>query len=216
MEINSLPIGLNTLLPTRPGDDAARLARLERLFRWASATEQIGRVGADRGESVFENVLAAVQANIGRPGSRVPGQGSATDDLGLATRKSQPAGRDDFGSLIRGAAQRHGVDEGLVRAVIQVESGFKTNAVSPAGAKGLMQLMDGTARALGVTDSFDPAQNIDGGVRFLRSMLDRFGSIQLALAAYNAGPGAVQRFGGIPPYAETQAYVTRVMGAWHG
>ncbi|MFO7270419.1 peptidoglycan DD-metalloendopeptidase family protein [Sphaerobacter thermophilus] len=124
-------------------------------------------------------------------------------------------GGGGYDALIHAAAARYGVDPVLIAAVIQAESGFDPTAVSPAGAKGLMQLMDGTAAALGVEDVFDPAQNIDGGTRFLRQLLDQFqGNAELALAAYNAGPYAVLRYGGIPPYEETQAYVANVLAAY--
>ena len=114
---------------------------------------------------------------------------------------------------IKDAAERHGVPEGLVSAVIRVESGFNSRAVSRKGARGLMQLMPATASMLGVRDSFDPRQNIDGGVRHLRALIDRFGNdVQLALAAYNAGEQAVVNHRGVPPYAETRDYVTRVLG----
>jgi soluble lytic murein transglycosylase-like protein len=114
--------------------------------------------------------------------------------------------------MIRTAAQRHGVSEQIVSAVIRVESGFNARAVSRKGARGLMQLMPSTAAILGVRDSFDPMDNIDGGVRHLRGLLDRFGNnLSLALAAYNAGEGAVTTHGGIPPYPETQAYVGRIL-----
>lgn len=116
-----------------------------------------------------------------------------------------------FAEIINRAATRHGVDPTLVAAVARAESSLNPGAVSHAGAKGLMQLMDPTARALGVTDSFDPVQNVEGGTRYLAEMLKRFGSTDLALAAYNAGPTAVARHGGVPPYAETQTYVRRVL-----
>jgi soluble lytic murein transglycosylase-like protein len=117
-----------------------------------------------------------------------------------------------FDNLISQAANRYNVDQDLIRAVIKVESNFDPNAVSHAGAKGLMQLMDATADSLGVENSFDAAQNIEGGVAYLAQQLRRFhGNTELALAAYNAGPGAVMRHGGIPPIAETQKYVSRVL-----
>ena len=126
----------------------------------------------------------------------------------VAAGRPQPGAFED---VIRKAARREGVDEQLVKAVVAAESGFNPQAVSSAGAKGLMQLMDGTARSLGVKDPFDPASNVVGGTTFLRAMLDRFGSVPLALAAYNAGPGAVEKYGGIPPYQETRNYVDRVL-----
>jgi len=140
---------------------------------------------------------------------------------GAAMRAAQQATRgygvqapNGYGPLINEAARRHGVDPALVAGVIESESGFNPNAGSPAGAKGLMQLMDGTARGLGVTDSFDPVQNVFGGTRYLRQMLDRYnGDTRLALAAYNAGGGAVDKYGGTPPYPETQRYVPRVLAA---
>ncbi len=116
-----------------------------------------------------------------------------------------------FDQLIQEACKRYSVDPALVKGVIAAESGFNPMAESVAGAKGLMQLTDATASSLGVEDAFDPAQNIDAGVRFLRQLLDRFQDEAMALAAYNAGPGAVEQYGGLPPYHETQLYVPRVL-----
>jgi soluble lytic murein transglycosylase-like protein len=131
------------------------------------------------------------------------------DAAGMTRVDAADAG--PWASLINRAAGRHAVDPTLVAAVARAESGFNLRAVSHAGAKGLMQLMDGTARGLGVENSFDPAQNVEGGTRFLSAMLERFGSPELALAAYNAGPNAVLKHGGVPPFKETQTYVRRVL-----
>ena len=121
--------------------------------------------------------------------------------------------RARYANEIREASDRHGVNPTLVEAVIRAESSFNPWAVSRKGARGLMQLMPQTASALGVRNSFDPRQNIDGGVRHLRYLLDRYpGNVALALAAYNAGETAVDYYRGIPPYAETQQYVRRVLG----
>jgi hypothetical protein len=120
----------------------------------------------------------------------------------------------DYEAIIQRAAEKHGVDPKLVRAVVHAESGFNPRAQSPVGAQGLMQLMPSTARALGVSDPFDPAQNVDGGTRYLKSLLDRFGDATKAIAAYNAGPSRVERYGGVPPFPETQSYVRRVRKFW--
>ena len=113
--------------------------------------------------------------------------------------------------IILRASERYGLDPKLVEAVIRVESNFDAVAESPRGAQGLMQLMPETQVWLGVTDPFDPEANVTAGSDYLRRQLDRFGSLELALAAYNAGPGNVERYGGIPPFPETQAYVARVL-----
>jgi soluble lytic murein transglycosylase-like protein len=128
-----------------------------------------------------------------------------------STRPVRASNVNRYDSVIDEAAARHSVRPDLVRAVIQVESGFDPRARSPKGAMGLMQLMPATAAEFGVRNPYDPNENIRAGVAYLRSLLDRYGNETLALAAYNAGPGAVDRHGNaVPPYRETREYVNRV------
>jgi soluble lytic murein transglycosylase-like protein len=125
---------------------------------------------------------------------------------------ASPSSPLDLQALVAETARRHGLAPELVMAVISVESGFEPKAVSPKGAQGLMQLMPATAKELGVADPLDPAANVDGGTRYLRDLVARYGGdLRKALAAYNAGMGAVARHGGVPPYKETREYVDRVL-----
>ena len=121
----------------------------------------------------------------------------------------------EYDAIIEKAAKEYDIDASLVSALIRAESNYQPRAISRKGARGLMQLMPATARRLSVANSFDPASNVKGGVRYLRELVDRFGNRpELVLAAYNAGEGAVEAYGGVPPYRETMAYVTRIMGWW--
>jgi Rod binding domain-containing protein len=123
---------------------------------------------------------------------------------------------ETYGPTIEEASRKYSLDPTLVYSVIIAESGGNPNAVSPRGAKGLMQLMDGTAEQMGVADSLNPQQNIHGGAKYLRQLLDKYnGDLRRTLAAYNAGPGAVDKHKGVPPYAETRRYVDKVMGHLH-
>ncbi|MEX5720714.1 NlpC/P60 family protein [Geodermatophilus maliterrae] len=194
----------------RPGDLV--------LFDNSSSRPGIDHVGIYVGDG---KMIAAPQAgekvkiqDVGDPAliRRVlPPTAAAASALPATGTGAGPAGVP-YADLFTAAGARHGVDPALLAAVAKVESGFDSSAVSSAGATGLMQFMPATARGLGV-DPSDPASSIDGAARYLRQLTDRFGSTDLALAAYNAGPGAVARAGGIPPYAETQSYVRKVTSA---
>lgn len=135
-------------------------------------------------------------------------------DKQLRTRFLLPSASNpaEYENIIRASADKYGVNASLIKAVIHAESGYNPNAVSRKGASGLMQLMPGTARSLKVSNCLDPKDNVEGGVKYLRFLLDTFrGDVSLALAAYNAGLNKVAKFGGIPPYAETRTYVNRVL-----
>jgi soluble lytic murein transglycosylase-like protein len=166
----------------------------------------------------------SLQGNLGPGGSSLVGglggpnaMVAAADPFAFGTAPSGGVG--DIKGMAIQAAQKAGLDPGLFLSLVQAESNFNPNAVSGAGAQGLTQLMPSTARMLGVTNPLDPAQSLAGGAKYLAQMLKQFnGDVKLALAAYNAGPGAVERAGGVPPYQETQNYVKRITDLWasHG
>ena len=131
------------------------------------------------------------------------------------TKNPNKVSRSEINNLIDKYSVESGLDADFVKAVINQESGFNPNATSKCGAMGLMQLMPGTAQGLGVTNAYDPEQNIQGGTKYLKGLMDRFDNNKsLALAAYNAGPNAVKKYGGIPPYQETQNYVKSVLSKY--
>lgn len=194
------------------------------LVLWAiPARGQIVSYMDDSGKRVFVNAETAVAPP--RPAKTPLLKTAAT---GLMPRSTQPsfadasdltaaeqANREKIEQMIREVSARYRVDPALVRAVMQTESNWKTSAVSRKGALGLMQLEPGTAQALGVNNAFDPRQNLDGGVRYLHMLLERYnGDLDRSLAAYNAGPGAVDRAGGIPRYRETREYVQKVTDSY--
>lgn len=145
--------------------------------------------------------------NINLPREIKPGTGVKKIDAG--TKAQVP--RTGLEALVDRVAAKYGLDSGLLRAVVRAESDYDPLSVSSAGAMGLMQLMPETAKSLGVKNPFDPLENLDGGARYLKSMIERYGgNIKLALAAYNAGPGAVDRHGGVPPYEETTSYLKKI------
>jgi soluble lytic murein transglycosylase-like protein len=166
--------------------------------------------------SALQAATSAASGVVGSPGiGTASGVAYAPAGLGQPALQSASAagGSGEYESLIAQAAARNGVDPAVLHGLIQQESGFDPNATSSAGASGLTQLMPGTASSLGVADPLNPAESIEGGARYLSQMMSRFGGNTAdALAAYNAGPGAVEQYRGIPPYAETQSYVTKVLG----
>jgi len=170
------------------------------------------------GSTSFASLVQAALA--GRGGAANPGADG--DGIAYARGMTQtnpgapaPVAPEEIDRLVSANAATWNVDPSLIKAIIANESGFNANATSGAGAQGLMQLMPGTASGLGVTDSYDPAQNVWGGTRYVRGLLDRFGgNVELAVAAYNAGPGAVEKYSGVPPYAETQNYVQNVLASY--
>ena len=184
----------------------ARVEQLQQLF--SAATAPGGNGGQDFASQLTAASSAAQPATAVAPAAPA----AATMSLsGAAPGTSALPPGVPYGAEITAAARKHGIDPALLAGLVKQESNFNPNAGSPAGARGLTQLMPGTAAGLGVTNVLDPLQSLDGGAKYLRQQLDAFGGdVPKALAAYNAGPGAVQRYGGVPPYAETQNYVRAV------
>jgi soluble lytic murein transglycosylase-like protein len=194
-----------TATPAALGPQAA-VARIAELRQMISQAQQ---GSASNGGASFADALAGAT----QPAATAAGYPAAGVAGANVTAAAGGSGSTPYDGLVTAAAQRYGLDPALLHGLIQQESGFNPASTSGAGALGLCQLMPGTASSLGVTNPLDPAQSIDGGARYLRQQLDAFGGDpSLALAAYNAGPGAVRRYGGVPPYAETQAYVQKVTG----
>lgn len=176
------------------------------------AASLIARVAPDEvpyPEPVVERSTEAETVLAARDGESAAGSAGRPYQI-AASQSYQMAASRPYLSLVEEASRRHRVDPRLVHAVITVESRYRPRARSRKGAMGLMQLMPATARELEVSDPYDPAANVEGGVRHLRALLDRF-DVRLAVAAYNAGAAAVVKFRGIPPYRETQAYVRQVL-----
>ena len=194
-----------------PAGEMAVLQRVAQLQALIEETRQVaspgsGAIGAGSGAPAAGTSFATALASASSTG--LAGSGAQPAVQGSA---SAPGGEYDV--LVEQAAARNGLDPAVLHGLIQQESGFDPNATSGAGAAGLTQLMPATASSLGVSNPLNPAESIEGGARYLAQMMSRFGgNTEDALAAYNAGPGAVSQYGGIPPYAETQSYVSKVLG----
>jgi soluble lytic murein transglycosylase-like protein len=199
------------------------------------STQAIGSptIEMQAGEQAVSARIQQLQALIERTQAGISGAGVAVAPSASVAQSSSPdfatalaaaaspgasagaggSGAGQYDAAIEQAAQRNGVDPAVLHGLIQQESGFDPNSQSSAGASGLTQLMPGTASSLGVANPLDPAESIEGGARYLGQLMKEFaGNTTEALAAYNAGPGAVTQYGGVPPYAETQSYVTKVLG----
>jgi soluble lytic murein transglycosylase-like protein len=197
------------------------------LVLWAApAQSQIVSYRDDGGRRVFINSNPSFAARPARPAKTVVPKGFTSAGIAPNTTQAssaesaemsaaEQANRVKIEQMIREVSDRYRVDPALVRAVIQTESNWNSSAISRKGARGLMQLVPGTAQQLGVNNAFDPQQNLDGGVRYLHKLLERYnGDLDKALAAYNAGPRAVDRAGGIPRYRETREYVQKVTDSY--
>jgi len=183
-------------------------------FSADSAEAQIAKVASDDGRLLFVNAEppAALKLSTRKPrGIFLPAQVSFTG----GSRPAVDLDRDGAEKMVMEAAERHSVDPALIRAVIETESNWNAGAISRKGAVGLMQLIPTTAQRFGVNDLYSPQQNVDAGVRYLKTLLERYnGNLEMALAAYNAGEGAVDRAHGIPRFRETRDYVQRVQSAY--
>lgn len=192
-------------------DQILKLAELEFESLTASLGDQSLSSGQSSGTTETQRLANAQVSPFhflsSLTSSSIPNEASLPTNTTAAAGNSEP-----LSSIIESASQKYDIPSNLLKSVIQQESSFDPQSVSSVGAMGLMQLMPDTAKTLGVANPFDPSQNVDGGAKYLRQMLNQFsGNVPLALAAYNAGPGAVQKYGGIPPYKETQAYVTSIL-----
>jgi soluble lytic murein transglycosylase-like protein len=194
------------MFSNQQSQQAKSLESLNSIYSRIQSIDQ--RINSLKGESISPNSISNTDTKLDNlEFSQVLGQ----------IRNNLPARANQWivEDAIKQASTKTGVDADLIKAVIQVESGGNSNAVSGAGAKGLMQLIDSTANSLGVNNSFDPHENALGGANYLKQQLNKFGgNLHLALAAYNAGPQAVVKYNGIPPYTETIDYVKKVSGAY--
>jgi len=180
------------------------------------AHAQLSTYVGDDGNVVFTNTISLNERPATTKTSSQLGGVTAQPVAAVTTIPLKPVAPAELDTLVQKSAEKHHVDPDLVRAVIATESNWNASAVSRKGALGLMQLIPGTAQRLGVGNAFDPAQNVDAGVRYLGMLIERYnGDLSKALAAYNAGPGAVDRFGGVPNFRETRSYVQKVTATYY-
>jgi soluble lytic murein transglycosylase-like protein len=196
------------LTPAAAGMPPGEILATERVQQLRALIEQTQQAAASG------QPIGAAPTETSAPSSFAAAlQAASATAPSTATATAEGSQSGEYDSLITQAAERNGVDPAVLHGLIQQESAFDPNATSSAGASGLTQLMPGTASSLGVANPLNPAESIEGGARYLSQMMAKFGgNTSDALAAYNAGPGAVQQYGGVPPYAETESYVSKVLG----
>jgi len=198
---------------TTTGIPAGELAAEARVRELQQMIEQARGVASGTSQAAPATKTGAGEAPSMAFAAALQAAGVPAPGAGTVVSAGEGAGSSAYDALIEQAAQRNGLDPAILHGLIQQESGFNPSAQSGAGAAGLTQLMPGTASSLGVANPLNPAESIEGGARYLSQMMADFGgNTSEALAAYNAGPGAVRSYGGIPPYAETESYVTKVLG----
>lgn len=208
-QINNRVSNLNSQQPQNPLDAIYPQNKVTKTTPFEEVLQSSAK--SNFGTLLLDPRIKQVNANIVKQAPQISLKNALTEATAIQAN-TQVSSKSQILNVVSQISKKHGVDEKLVQALIKQESGFNPKAKSKAGAMGLMQLMPATAKNMGVKDPYNTVQNVEGGVKYLKSMLNKYnGNIILALAAYNAGPGAVDKYSGVPPYSETQNYVRNIL-----